>query len=51
MRRWLVTDPRDAHSAAVERPAQPGQIRVQADDDLVVMGMLADRRRQLSAAQ
>lgn len=39
-----------SHPVAVERPAQPGLIRVQADHDLVVMCMLACRR-QLSAAQ
>jgi len=44
------TDPVDAHSvamAALYAPADPGLVRVQVDDHLVVMGMLVDRRDEL----
>jgi transposase len=41
------TDPVDAHSVAMAALRSPGLTRVQADDDLVVMGMLADRRDEL----
>jgi transposase len=32
-------------------PCSPGLVRVQVDDDLVVMGMLADRRDELGRAR
>ena len=41
------TDPVDAHSVAMAALRSPGLVRVQADDDLAVMGMLADRRDEL----
>ena len=41
------SDPVDAHSVAMAALRSPGLARVQADDDLVVMGMLADRRDEL----
>jgi transposase len=41
------TDPVDAHSVAMVALRTPGLVRVQVDDDLVVMGMLADRRDEL----
>ncbi len=48
------TDPVDAHSvamAAFHAPADPGLVRVVVDDDLVVMGMLVDRRDELGRAR
>jgi transposase len=42
------TDPVDAHSVALRTP---GLVRVEVDDDLVVMGMLADRRDELGRAR
>jgi transposase len=45
------TDPVDAHSVALAALRSPGLVRVQADDDLVVMGMLADRRDELGRAR
>src|SRR6476469_7640060 len=41
------TDPVDAHSVAMVALRSPGLVRVQVDDDLMVMGMLADRRDEL----
>ena len=41
------TDPVDAHSVAMAALRSPGLVGVQADDDLMVMGMLADRRDEL----
>ena len=41
------TDPVDAHSVAMVALRAPNLVRVQVDDDLVVMGMLADRRDEL----
>lgn len=44
------TDPVNAHSvalAAVYAAADPGLVQVVVDDDLVVMGMLVDRRDEL----
>lgn len=48
------TDPVDAHSvalAALYAPAEPGLRRVQVDGDLVVMGLLVDRRDELGRAR
>src|SRR6266516_2497336 len=45
------TDPVDAHSVAMAALRSPGLARVQVDDDLVVMGMLADRRDELGRAR
>ena len=45
------TDPVDAHSVAMVALRTPGLLRVQVDDDLVVMGMLADRRDELGRAR
>jgi transposase len=45
------TDSVDAHSVAMAALRAPGLVRVQVDDDLVVMGMLADRRDELSRAR
>jgi transposase len=45
------TDPVDAHSVAMVALRTPGLARVQVDDDLVVMGMLADRRDELGRAR
>lgn len=48
------TDPVDAHSvalAALHAPADPGLRRVEVDDDLVVMGLLVDRRDELGRAR
>ena len=44
------TDPVDAHSVAMVALRTPGLVRVEVDDDLVVMGMLADRRDELGRA-
>jgi transposase len=41
------TDPVDAHSVAMVALHSPGLVGVQVDDDLMVMGMLADRRDEL----
>jgi len=38
------TDPVDAHSVALAALRAPGLAQVQVEEDLVVMGMLADRR-------
>ena len=45
------TDPVDAHSVAMAALRSPGLVQVQVDDDLVVMGMLADRRDELGRAR
>ena len=45
------TDPVDAHSVAMVALRAPHLVRVQVDDDLVVMGMLADRRDELGRAR
>jgi hypothetical protein len=45
------TDPVDAHSVAMVAVRTPGLVRVQVDDDLVVMGMLADRRDEVGRAR
>lgn len=48
------TDPVNAHSvalAAVYAPADPGLVQVVIDDDLVVMGMLVDRRDERGRAR
>jgi transposase len=45
------TDPVDAHSVAMVALRSPGLVQVQADEDLVVMGMLADRRDELGRAR
>jgi transposase len=45
------TDPVDAHSVAMVALRTPGLVRVNVDDDLVVMGMLADRRDELGRAR
>jgi transposase len=45
------TDPVDAHSVAMVALRTPNLVRVQVDDDLLVMGMLADRRDELGRAR
>ncbi|MFG3602422.1 IS110 family RNA-guided transposase [Micromonospora chersina] len=45
------TDPVDAHSVAMVALRTPGLVQVQADADLQVMGMLADRRDELGRAR
>jgi transposase len=45
------TDPLDAHSVAMVGLRTPGLHRVEIDDDLLVMGMLADRRDELGRAR
>jgi transposase len=45
------TDPVDAHSVAMVGLRSTGLVQVQVDDDLVVMGMLADRRDELGRAR
>ena len=45
------TDPVDAHSVAMVALRTPGLVRVEVDADLVVMGMLADRRDELGRAR
>src|SRR6201996_4350560 len=45
------TDPVDAHSVAMVALHTPGLRRVEVDDDLLVMGMLADRRDELGRAR
>src|ERR1700761_8509876 len=45
------TDPVDAHSVAMAALHSPGLRRVEVDDDLLVMGMLADRRDELGRAR
>jgi transposase len=45
------TDPVDAYSVALAALRAPNLVRVQADPDLVVMGMLVDRRDELGRAR
>ncbi len=45
------TDPVDAHSVAMVALRSPGLVRVQVEEDLVGMGMLADRRDELGRAR
>ena len=45
------TDPVDAHSVAIAALHAPDLRRVEVDDDLLVMGMLADRREELGRAR
>jgi transposase len=45
------TDPVDAHSVAMVALRTPSLNRVVVEDDLVVMGMLADRRDELGRAR
>jgi len=45
------TDPVDAHSVAMVALRAAGLVHVEVDDDLVVMGMLADRRDELGRAR
>jgi transposase len=44
------TDPVDAHSVAMVALRTPSLLRVELDDDLLVMGMLVDRRDELGRA-
>ncbi|SMC85671.1 IS110 family transposase [Lentzea albidocapillata] len=44
------TDPIDAHSVALAALRTPNLVRLQADPELVVMGMLVDRRDELGRA-
>jgi transposase len=41
------TDPVDAHSVALVALRTPNLVRVRADPELIVMGMLVDRRDEL----
>jgi len=45
------TDPVDAHSVAMVALRTPDLVHVQVDPDLVVMGMLVDRRDELGRAR
>jgi transposase len=45
------TDPVDAHSVAQVALRTPNLVRVEVDDDLVLMGMLVDRRDELGRAR
>ncbi|MEC3957635.1 IS110 family transposase [Nocardia sp. CDC153] len=45
------TDPVDAHSVALAALHSPNLRRVQADPDLIALGMLADRRDELGRAR
>jgi transposase len=45
------TDPVDAHSVALVALRTPGLVQVRVEEDLVVMGMLADRRDELGRAR
>jgi transposase len=45
------TDPVDAHSVAMVALRTPNLVRVEVDPDLVVMGMLVDRRDELGRAR
>jgi transposase len=45
------TDPVDAHSVALVALRAPNLVRVQVDPELVVMGMLVDRRDELGRAR
>jgi transposase len=45
------TDPAGAHSVALAALRAPGLVQVRVEEDLVVMGMLADRRDELGRAR
>jgi transposase len=45
------TDEVDAHSVALAALRAPGLVQVRVEEDLVVMGMLADRRDELGQAR
>src|SRR5262245_48529333 len=45
------TDPVDAHSVALVALRTPNLVRVQVDPELVVIGMLVDRRDELGRAR
>ena len=45
------TDPVDAHSVALAALRSPSLVQVEVDPDLVVLGMLADRRDELGRAR
>jgi transposase len=45
------TDEVDAHSVALAALRAPGLVQIQVEEDLVVMGMLADRRDELGRAR
>ncbi len=45
------TDPVDAHSVALAALRSPGLVQVEVNPDLVVLGMLADRRDELGRAR
>jgi transposase len=45
------TDPVDAHSVAMVALRTPNLVRIQVDPDLVVLGMLVDRRDELGRAR
>ncbi|WP_328444186.1 hypothetical protein [Amycolatopsis sp. NBC_00438] len=45
------TDPVDAHSVATAALRAPNLVRVQADPELVVLGILVDRRDELGRAR
>src|SRR6478609_9263860 len=45
------TDPVDAHSVALVALRTPNLVQVRVEEDLVVMGMLADRRDELGRAR
>jgi transposase len=45
------TSPVDAHSVALAALRTPGLVQVHAEEDLVVMGMLAERRDELGRAR
>jgi hypothetical protein len=45
------TDPVDAHSVAMAAFHNHGLLHVEVDDDLLVLGMLADRRDELGRAR
>ncbi len=45
------TDPVDAHSVALAALRSPDLVQVEVDPDLVVLGMLADRRDELGRAR
>jgi transposase len=45
------TDEVDAHSVALAALRTPGLVQIQVQEDLVVMGMLADRRDELGRAR
>jgi transposase len=45
------TDPVDAHSVAMVALRTANLVRVEVDDDLVVLGMLVDRRDELGRAR